>query len=742
MKHVNLLTLLAILFFSTTQLIAQSTPESFSYQAVVRDANGKPLSERTIGVRFEIMRSNMNGPLQYAETQQATTNESGLITLEVGAGNTTAGNFSQISWSNGPFFIRVEIDPTGGTNYSLTTTSQLLSVPYALHAKVAESVLGGDVIEFDPHFDASPASEITSADISRLAAYDGNVDRITALEQLEDGKIYVGDASNQAQEVVISGDVTLSNAGEVTVVNDAITTVKISDAAVVTDKLADEAVTTVKITDQAITSQKINDGAVITSKLADDAVTNAKLANNAVQTANIVNENVTTEKLANDAVTNDKLAAGVNAEKIANGNVSSAEFQYLDGVTSPIQTQLNNINATVNDVNTLQDGRVYVGDASNEAQEVALSGDVTMTNTGVMTITNDAVTNAKLADNAVETSNIVNENVTTDKLSNNAVTTAKITNGAVTNDKLDAGIDATKLANGEVSNTEFQYLDGVTSPIQTQLNSLSSSVGDNTSSINTIDNDLSNLTTTVNNLQDDVNDNATDITNLTSDLLSLNTTVSTLQSNVTSLSGRVDDIEDVLDDKQDVLSAGTGIEIVGNTISATGPISYSVGDFAHGGIVFWVDETGQHGLVCTKVDQSASVRWDAGTEGFTRANGDGPLSGKANTSIIIAALVAIGDDGSTYAARVCNELEVTEGGKTYGDWYLPSKDELYIMFQNKGFIDATAFANGGAVLSTSGLYWSSTESFSHLAWAQSFNNGTRYFMNKENTYNVRAVRAF
>ena len=81
MKHVNLLALLAILFLSTSQLIAQSTPQSFSYQAVVRDAQGKPLSERTIGVRFQIMRAHMNGPLQYAEVQQATTNESGLITL-------------------------------------------------------------------------------------------------------------------------------------------------------------------------------------------------------------------------------------------------------------------------------------------------------------------------------------------------------------------------------------------------------------------------------------------------------------------------------------------------------------------------------------------------------------------------------------------------------------------------------------------------------------------------------------
>ncbi len=89
-------------------------------------------------------------------------------------------------------------------------------------------------------------------------------------------------------------------------------------------------------------------------------------------------------------------------------------------------------------------------------------------------------------------------------------------------------------------------------------------------------------------------------------------------------------------------------------------------------------------MVAAKEDQSTGVRWHAGTYGNTQAKGDGPFAGEANTSVIIAAHVAIGDDGSTYAARICNELQVTEGGKTYGDWYLPSKEELNLMYQNKG----------------------------------------------------------
>jgi len=102
-----------------------------------------------------------------------------------------------------------------------------------------------------------------------------------------------------------------------------------------------------------------------------------------------------------------------------------------------------------------------------------------------------------------------------------------------------------------------------------------------------------------------------------------------------------------------------------------GGITYSVGDFVHGGIVFWVDETGMHGLVCAKEDQSEGIRWFAGTAGSTRAFGDGPLAGELNTAIIFAAQVAIGDDSFQYAARICNELITTEGDFTYGDWYLP-----------------------------------------------------------------------
>lgn len=170
-------------------------------------------------------------------------------------------------------------------------------------------------------------------------------------------------------------------------------------------------------------------------------------------------------------------------------------------------------------------------------------------------------------------------------------------------------------------------------------------------------------------------------------------------------------------------------------------ITYEVGDFAQGGVVFWIDETGQHGLVCAKEDQSTGVRWFAGTFGVTRATGNGPFSGELNTSIIISSQVSIGDDGNDYAAQICNDLQITEGGKTYGDLYLPPKEELNMMYQNKATIDATATANGGSAFADD-YYWSSTEFFSNNSWFQSLSTGFQCDAMKHLSCRVRAVRAF
>ncbi|RLC09287.1 MAG: hypothetical protein DRI24_22075 [Deltaproteobacteria bacterium] len=425
-------------------LYAQS-PEKLSYQAVIRDADNYLLANTDIGMQVSILQGSVTGSAVYVETHTPTTNANGLITIEIGDGSIILGSFSSIDWSDGPYFIKTETDPEGGTNYTITGTSQLLSVPFALYAKTAEEVTG-ILNEVDPVFGASTAAGITEGD---TAYWNDKLD-----EEVD------GDVTNELQNIYLQ-----------------------EDSIIV-----------------------LTDGGFIVLPPEEDPVFSASVA---------------------------------------------------AGITGSDTTYWNN--------------------------------------------------------------------------------------------KLDSYTETDPIFGASVAG-------GIT---------------------------------------------ATDTTNW---------------SNHT--------------DSTDIANMGY---IAGGT--------YSVGDFAQGGIVFWVDETGQHGIVCAKTDQSTGVRWYAGTFGETQAKGDGPYAGEANTAIIIAAYVAIGDDGNTYAARICNELQITEGGKTYGDWYLPSKEELNLMFLNKSTIDATAGANGGNGFA-SAYYWSSTEYSSSNVWRHNFGSGGQFPRTKASPYYVRAIRAF
>lgn len=110
-------------------------PQNMSYQAVIRDSNNNLVTTSTVGMQVSILQGSATGSAIFVETHTTTTNANGLLTIEIGGGSTVVGTFSSINWENGPYFIKTETDPAGGTNYSITGTSQLLSVPYALYAQ-------------------------------------------------------------------------------------------------------------------------------------------------------------------------------------------------------------------------------------------------------------------------------------------------------------------------------------------------------------------------------------------------------------------------------------------------------------------------------------------------------------------------------------------------------------------------------------------------------------------------------
>ncbi|MFH6983763.1 hypothetical protein [Marinoscillum luteum] len=175
--------------------------DKLSYQAVIRNASGNVVSEKTVSFRVTILQGSATGASVYTQSQKPVTNVSGLITIEIGGDV----SFSQIDWGAGPYFIKTEVDLNGGTNYSISGVSQLLSVPVALYAKTAETLRGGlteadpvfaewdksegisisgsqvtdlqdyltEYSESDPDFNASPAASVTSNDLVNLGNLSG-----------------------------------------------------------------------------------------------------------------------------------------------------------------------------------------------------------------------------------------------------------------------------------------------------------------------------------------------------------------------------------------------------------------------------------------------------------------------------------------------------------------------------------------------------------------------------------------
>ena len=192
------------------------------------------------------------------------------------------------------------------------------------------------------------------------------------------------------------------------------------------------------------------------------------------------------------------------------------------------------------------------------------------------------------------------------------------------------------------------------------------------------------------------------------------------------------------------LYAKTAETITGEIIETDPTVKkYSIGDFAQGGIVFWVDETGQHGLVCAKKDQDggSGIQWYNGTYVGAGTRGDGIYDGEMSTIFI---LLKQGINLISYAAGLCVAYKVTESGVEYGDWYLPSRAELNLMHKNSDIIDSTAIANGGSGFSNA-YYWSATEYMydpQTYAWGQNVMNGISERMDKKDSCRVRAIRAF
>lgn len=204
--------IVSIIAIATLSLSALGqAPEGFKYQAVVRDGGNIILNNQAVGMQLEILQGGSAGTPVYTETFATTTNAYGLVNLEIGTGLTT-DNFSTIDWGNSTYFIRTSADLTGGTSYVVMGTSQLMSVPYALHAKTAQS----SIIDNVDDADSDPANELQ--DWSSLPNIPAD---IADGDDVDDAD---ADPANELQDISLSGsNLTISSGSTINLAGSGIT---------------------------------------------------------------------------------------------------------------------------------------------------------------------------------------------------------------------------------------------------------------------------------------------------------------------------------------------------------------------------------------------------------------------------------------------------------------------------------------------------------------------------------------
>ena len=124
-----------------TQAQESQMPKAFSYQAVVRNSQGKVIAKQPVGIKVEILQGSTEGTVVYAETQTPESSQTGTVNLLIGTGTATEGTFADIDWGAATYFLRISMDVQGGRSYEVVSTTQMLPVPYALYAEKAGSVV-------------------------------------------------------------------------------------------------------------------------------------------------------------------------------------------------------------------------------------------------------------------------------------------------------------------------------------------------------------------------------------------------------------------------------------------------------------------------------------------------------------------------------------------------------------------------------------------------------------------------
>ncbi|VXB35314.1 conserved exported hypothetical protein [Flavobacterium sp. 9AF] len=367
----RILLFIFILFGITTY---SQSPQGFTYQAIIRDGGNALVASAPIGMRISVLQTTSTGTAVYVETQNPTSNANGLVTLTVGTGTVVSGSMATIDWSAGPYFIKTETDPTGGTSYTIVGTSQIMSVPYALYAGSSSPIgtAGGSLAGTYPN-PTIASGAVGSTEITDGAIVNADVSASAAIAY---SKLALSNS-------IVNGDLTANS--------------------VTTSKVADGTVTTNKIFDNTILNADINAAAGI-------AYSKLNLSNS-IQSGDLTASSVTIPKIsATGTADNTTYLRGDGQWVAPSATPSGAAGGSLSGTYPNPSIASGAVGST-----EITDGAIVNADVSASAaiaySKLALS---------------NSIVNGDLTANSVTTSKVADGTVTTNKIFDNTILNADI----------------------------------------------------------------------------------------------------------------------------------------------------------------------------------------------------------------------------------------------------------------------------------------------------------------------------
>jgi hypothetical protein len=768
-----LLLLLVLFLFSSVSILAQ-TPEKMSYQLVLRDASNTLLTNQQVGIQISILQTTITGSAVYTEIQTATTNINGLVSLEIGTGD-SSDDFSAIDWSAGPYFIKTATDVSGGSNYSIIGTSQLMSVPFALYAKTSGSSTPGPQGEQGLKGD--------EGNVGDQGDKGGTGDKGDVGDQGETGtdgtngtngeKGDTGDQGEQGIQGVPGADGSTGSYVDLT------TDQTIGGTKTLSKDLNVNGVTIGKGAGTGNGNIAVGGSslAVNTHGSENVAIGRDALTKNTAGYSNVALGSMTlTSNIgghSNTALGYQTLYHNTGSQNVAIGAV--AGFSNTTGGNNvsigSYAQKLNNIGAyniaigvAASENNVSSQGNVVIGHVA--MRYATTSGNTALGYKSGFKITSGA-NNTFLGYLADASSVDVNYSMA---IGNRAIVNAsnkvQIGNASITAVQLGTGANVT-LETGLVKITGGTP--GVGKVLTSDADGLASWADAATGTDNQTAAEVPSTLTG--------NIEATNVDAAIAELeaekapLASPTFTGSIITPALQVTGGSPEAGKVLTSDADGLASWEEAPGGQSSGTTTGDMQYwngtawvvvaatpnegaalqmisgvptwvggappaTVGDLRAGGVVFWVDPTDNtHGLVCALSNYQSIVEWgctnlDLPSVPNVAYNNGNPLG--------LGAEIGDGESNTNSILADCSSAPAALAARSFGsEWFLPSINELKEMYVNKALLEAVsgfdAFSN---------YYWSSTEIESNKVWLQYFNTGMQNSNYKPNDYNMRAVRAF